>query len=142
MLASLYVVVHEDDFSTCERDGCLPSLRVNPGKDYISLRVSPEAAMERYRQTFGATVPTEKLLVLCLNFTEKGFAHFASDICDQAHFFCPRLSKKVVNDSCTDWGVWHFVGDLPMIQNEFVQVSWQRVFDVTVTEMLQITWHR
>ena len=127
MLGPLYLVVHQDDFAGFERSCSVQVRMLTPGKDYIGLRVTPEAAMERYRQTFGATVPTEKLLVLCLNFTEKGFAHFASDICDQAHFFCPRLSKKTFNDSTIDWGVWHFVGDLPLSQTEMLQFTFHRV---------------
>ena len=127
MLGALYLVVHQDDVPACERSGCVQVRLVTPGKDYIGLRVTPEAAMERYRKTFGDKVPTPELLMLCLNFTEKGFAHFASDICDQAHFFCPRLSKKTFNDSSTDWGVWHFVGDLPLSQTEMLQFTFHRV---------------
>ena len=127
MLGPLYLVVHQDDFAGFERSGSVQVRMVTPKKDYIGLRVTPEAAMERYRKTFGDTVPQPELLMLCLNFTEKGFAHFASDICDQAHFFCPRLSKKVFKDSSTDWGVWHFVGDLPLHNSEMLQVTWNRV---------------
>ena len=114
MLGPLYLVVHQDDFAGFERSGSVQVRMVTPKKDYIGLRETPEEAMKRYRLTFGDKVPTSELVMLCVNFTEKGFAHFASDICDASHFFCPRLSKKTFNDSTTDWGVWHFVGDLPL----------------------------
>ena len=91
------------------------------------MRVTPEEGMQRYRQTFGDKVPTFELIILCLKFTEKGFPHFANDICDQAQFFCPRLSKKIFPSSPgTDWGVWHFVGDLPLIQTELLQFTFHR----------------
>ena len=126
MLGPLYLVVFF--FGAGFERSCSVQVRmVNPGKDYIGLRVTPEAAMERYRLTFGDKVPTTELVMLCVNFTEKGFAHFASDICDASHFFCPRLSKKTFNDSTTDWGVWHFVGDLPLTQTEMLHLTFHRV---------------
>ena len=127
MLRTLYLVVHQDDVPGCERSGCVQVRMVTPGKDYIGLRVTPEAAMERYRLTFGDKVPTTELLMLCFNFTEKGFAHFASDICDASQFFCPRLFKKTFNDSTTDWGVWHFIGDLPLTRTEMLRCTLHKV---------------
>ena len=120
MLGPLYLVVHQDDFAGFERTGCVQVRMVTPKNDYIGLRESLEEAMKRYRLTFGDKVPTSELVMVCVNFTETGFAHFASDICDASHFFCPRLSKKTFNDSTTDWGVWHFVGDLPLTRTEML----------------------
>ena len=120
MLGPLYLVVHQDDFAGFERSGSVQVRMVTPKNDYIGLRESFEEAMKRYRLTFGDKVPTSELIMLCVNFTETGFAHFASDICDASHFFCPRLSKKTFNDSTTDWGVWHFVGDLPLTRTEML----------------------
>ena len=127
MLGPLYLVVHQDDFAGFQRTGSVQVRMVTPKHDYIGLRESLEEAMKRYRLTFGDKVPTSELVVVRVAFTETGFAHFASDICDASHFFCPRLSKKVFNDSSTDWGVWHFVGDLPLSQTEMLQVTWHRV---------------
>ena len=126
MLGPLYLVVLF--FGAGFERSCSVQVRmVTPKKDYIGLRVTPDAAMERYRLTFGDKVPTTELVMLCVNFTEKGFAQFASDICDASHFFCPRLSKKTFNDSTTDWGVWHFVGDLPLTQTEMLQCTLHKV---------------
>ena len=120
MLGPLYLVVHQDDFAGFERSGSVQVRMVTPKKNYIGLRESFEEAMKRYRLTFGDKVPTSELVMLCVNFTETGFAHFASDICDASDFFCPRLPKKTFNDSTTDWGVWHFVGDLPLTRTEML----------------------
>ena len=127
MNGTLYLVLHKDDAPYCDWQRFVPPRFVTPGKDTIGLRVTPEAAIERYRKIFGETVPTSSLFVLCLTFTEKGFAYFASDICDETHYFCPRLSKRTYNDTSEDWGVWHFVGDLPLHDPELLQFSWKMV---------------
>ena len=123
MLGPLYLVVHQDDFAGFQRTGSVQVRMVTPKNDYIGLRESLEEAMKRYRLTFGDKVPTSELAMVRVTFTETGFAHFATDICDASHFFCPRLSKKIFNDPTTDWGVWHFVGDLPLMQTEMLQCT-------------------
>ena len=120
MLGPLYLVVHQDDFAGFQRTGSVQVRMVTPRHDYIGLRESLEEAMKRYRLTFGDKVPTSELAVVRVEFTQAGFAHFGSDICEASHFFCPRLSKKIYNDSTTDWGVWHFIGDLPLNRQELV----------------------
>ena len=37
---------------------------------------------------------------------------------DGAGNFKPKLYKNVYNDSATDWKVWHFVGALPLTEND------------------------
>ena len=127
MLGPLWLVVHQDDFAGFQRSGSVQVRMVTPKKDYIGLRESPEEAFKRYQLIFGDKVPTAELVMVCVEFTETGFAHYASDICDASHFFCPRLSKKIFDDSTTDWGVWHFIGDLPLTRTEMLRCTLHKV---------------
>ena len=123
----MYVVVHQRDMPSIETSGLLESRLVTPGKNYIGLRLNATAALERYRLHFGNGVPTEQLVALGVNFTERGFVNFATEICDGTHHFCPRLHKKIFNDANIDWGVWHFAGDLPLNQPDMLVLSYHEL---------------
>ena len=43
------------------------------------------------------------------------------------------MSKKTFKDSSIDWGVWHFVGDLPSTQTEMLHLTFHRVNEVEET---------
>ena len=59
---------------------------------------------------------TDALLRIC--FTAAGLAEYATTVTTAQGNFKPKLYKNVYNDSATDWKVWHFVGELPLSEND------------------------
>ena len=91
----------------------------------IGLRERAEDAIERYRLNFGE-IEKEKVKVLEVTFTSLGLAHFTTQTCGQENRFCSQLSKKTCGTD-VDWGVWHFVGDLPLDQPHFLVACWSEI---------------
>ena len=122
---TLYLVVHTDDVALCRASGSVPSRFVSPKKKIIGLRERAEDAIERYRLNFGE-IEKEKLVLLQDIFTPLGLAYFTTQTCGPANRFCSQLSKKTYGTD-VDWGVWHFVGDLPLDQPHFLVASWSEI---------------
>ena len=108
----LYKAVLQADVPEFKRNGILPLKRTGPDAGRIGLRESPEAALER-ASLYHDRVGKDTHCLLQVRFTPLGVGHFAVLCQGQEHAFCPTLFKKTYRDD-TDWGVWHFLEDLPL----------------------------
>ena len=79
---------------------------------HIGLRQTAEVAVSR-AFLFEDHISKDSHVMLRVTFTPLGVALFASTFTDGTNNFRPILSKKVVSDD-KDWGVWHFLQDLPL----------------------------
>ncbi len=109
----LYLVLHKDDAETAVRTGFVAARHVTPKWDVIGLRQNPEEARKRYLKVFGETADASLVLLECF-FSAAGIVRFTLELTDAAHDFLPRLHKVQFANQAEDWGVWHFVGDLPL----------------------------
>ena len=119
----LYLAMHKHDVASIKAGGEVPLRHVSPKKSTIGLRERLEDAVERYSLAFGPTAK-EELAVLRVVFTSLGIAHYTTDNCGPTHHFQCRLSKKIWNDN-VDYGVWHFIGALPLVKDSMMSVQWQ-----------------
>ena len=118
----LYLAVHRDDVECIESRGQVPLRFTSPNKFTIGLREKMEDAVERYDLAFGPT-PREQLAVLRIVLTPLGIAHFTTDNCGVEHNYQCRLSKKIWTDG-VDYGVWHFIGPLPLGSDRLMSMRW------------------
>ena len=109
---TLYKAVLQADVPEFERIGFLPLKRTGPDAGHIGLRESPQEALERTR-LFHDRVCRDTHCLLRVRFTPLGVAHYAVRCQGQEYKFCPTLFKKTYKGD-TDWGVWHFLEDLPL----------------------------
>ena len=109
---SLYLAVHKDDLDCIKAHDHVPLRFTSPGKSTIELCEKMEDAVKRYCWAFGP-IPKEQLVLLQVVFTPLGIAHYTTENCGLPHNFQCRLSKKIWNDG-VDYGVWYFIGDLPL----------------------------
>ena len=119
----LYLALHKDDVATINKGVEVPLRYVSPTKSTIGLRERLEDALHRYSLAFGPTAK-EELAVLRVVFTSLGIAHYTTDNCGPTHDFQCRLSKKIWNDD-VDYGVWHFIGALPLVKDSMMSGQWQ-----------------
>jgi hypothetical protein len=119
---ALYVVLHKDDAEQMVRVQHLSSRHVSPSWPEIGLRQDPDQALERFEKIFG-TVDHSVLVLVEVLFSAHGIAKWATELTNQTHQFMPRLYKKTFWKQEEDWGVWHFVGDLPLEDTTLVTVS-------------------
>ena len=124
---TLYGVLHADKVESCLVQGSVPTRYLTPEKNYIGLRKDAKAAIERYRQIFGENTPKNQLAFLEVHFTAEGVVRFVTESCGPEDLFCSRLSKRTYKDYSVDWGVWHFVGDLPLGNADLLTVSFASV---------------
>ena len=110
---ALYVVLHKDDAEQMVRVQHLGSRHVSPSWPEIGLRQDPDQALERFKKIYG-TVDHSLLVMGQVLFSADGIAKWATELTNQTHDFMPRLYKKTFRKQEEDWGVWHFVGDLPL----------------------------
>jgi len=118
----LYVILHKDDAQQMVDVQRLSSRHVSPSWPEIGLRQQPSEAMERFEKIFGKHDPSYLVLVEVL-FSAEGIAKWVTELTNQTYQFMPRLYKKSFRNQEEDWGVWHFVGDLPLEDNTLVTVS-------------------
>ena len=119
----LYLAVHKDDVDCIKKNSKVPTRFTSPKKPHIGLREKIPDALARYRLAFGSTTSNEFLVVMRVVFTPLGIAHFTTDNCGVEHHFQCRLSKKIWED-CGDYGVWHFIGDLPLADDSMMKIEW------------------
>ena len=119
---ALYVVLHNDDAEQMVRVRQLSTRHVSPSWPEIGLRQSPSQALERFEKIFG-TVDHSVLVLVEVLFSAHGIAKWATELTNQTHQFMPRLYKKSFRKQEEDWGVWHFVGDLPLEDTTLVTVA-------------------
>ena len=78
----------------------------------IGPRQDPREARARYFQVFRENHQQPNLVLFTLVFSQ---------------IFLPKLHKVKYANQDKDWGVWHFVGDLPLNSPEIMTASWSRM---------------
>ena len=114
----LYLLIHEHDKEGIDKYGVVPRrIYTASHKSYISLRETVAEAKVRAQELFAYTSSLdETFLVLRIQFTHKGFCHYAtSSSTSVVPPGTPLLYKLAYpNDKVKDWGAWAFHADLPM----------------------------
>ena len=67
--------------------------------------------------------------VLEIRFSPPGLAYYTTTLLGSEFDFKPTLYKVQYKDKNTDWGVWHFLGDMPlqsvdMSGNSLIESTW------------------
>ncbi len=118
---------------TAFKVGNINTRHVTPQWPEIGLWQEPDQALDRYKQMFRDV--DDISLVLCeIVFSTKGFAKWVTDLTDKTFDFHRRLYKKAYRDQEKDWGVWYFIGDLPLNDKDlvtFVVREWSRLSPAT-----------
>ena len=83
---------------------------------HIGLRERMEDAVDRAIKVEGRA-SKESHLILRVEFSALGFAHFGTTCQGASYQFLPALHKKSYQGA-TDWGVWHLLCDLPLSLND------------------------
>ena len=83
---------------------------------HIGLRERMEDAVDRAIKVEGRA-SKESHLILRVEFSALGFAHFGTTCQGSSLQFLPALYKKSYHGA-TDWGVWHLLCDLPLSLND------------------------
>ena len=83
---------------------------------HIGLRERMEDAVDRAIKVEGRA-SKESHLILRVEFSALGFAHFGTTCQGASLQFLPALYKKSYQGA-TDWGVWHLLCDLPLSLND------------------------
>ena len=83
---------------------------------HIGLRQRMEDAVDRAIKVEGRA-SKESHLILRVEFSALGFAHFGTTCQGSSLQFLPALYKKSYHGP-TDWGVWHLLCDLPLSLND------------------------
>ncbi len=128
---ALYVVLHKDDAQQMVQVQRLSTRHVSPSWPEIGLRQDPDQALERFKKIFG-TVDHSFLVLVEVLFSAAGIAKWATELTDQTHEFMSRIYKKTFRKQEKDWGVGHFVGDLPLQDTTLVKVVSRPVSDADI----------
>ena len=83
---------------------------------HIGLRQRAEDAVDRAIKVEGRA-SKESHMILRVEFSALGFAHFGTTCQGSSLQFLPALYKKSYHGA-TDWGVWHLLCDLPLSLND------------------------
>ena len=97
---------------------------------HIGLRQRMEDAVDRAIKVEGRA-SKESHLILRVEFSALGFAHFGTTCQGSSLQFLPALYKKSYQGA-TDWGVWHLLCDLPLslsdaMGNPLVSSDWMEI---------------
>ena len=118
-----YLGIHKGDQETIVKHGYVPRrIYTASNKSYISLRVNSAEAMVRAQELFEnrCVIDKQTLLMLRIQFTHKGFSHYATSYTTSAEPhapFAPLLYKFMYpTDQEKDWGAWALHADLPLNQ--------------------------
>ena len=106
---TLHVVVAKHEVESCVSQQLL---RRDAGWMYVGLRKRVEDAVDRAVRT-QESVSKETHVLLSVTFTFLGIAHFAT-LSTSAETQHQPMLHKVAYRGPYDWGVWHFLGDLPL----------------------------
>ena len=125
---TLYLVLAKADRDVVVATANVP-LRYAGVRAYVGLREQPGDAVHRYNASFSGGVSTATHVLLSLTFTTEGLARYCTKTTDAAHGFVPVLTKRVYADASRDWGVWHFIGDLPLDEPNHIIPVWREITD-------------
>ena len=128
---ALYVILHQDDAEQMVRVQRLSCRHVSPSWPEIGLRQNPDQAVLRFEKIFGK-VDHSVLVLVEVVFSAHGIAKWVTELQNQTHEFMPRLYKKSFRNQEEDWGVWHFVGDLPLQDTTLVSVGLRKLSDAVL----------
>ena len=97
---------------------------------HIGLRERMEDAVDRAIKVEGRA-SKESHLILRVEFSALGFAHFGTTCQGASYQFLPALHKKSYQGA-TDWGVWHLLCHLPLslsdaMGNPLVSSDWMEI---------------
>ena len=109
---TLFLVVSKADKLVIESDGAVKLTAWRRDWKYIGLRESPSDALEKAQRFERCSKETHE--VLAVNFTPLGVQYFTTTPSDSSNRFKPLLHKVDYRGSDKDWGVWHFLCDLPL----------------------------
>ena len=114
----LYLLIHEHDKEGIDKYGVVPRrIYTASHKSYISLRETVAEANVRAQELFDTRCALEEpFLVLRIQFTHKGFCHYAtSSSTSVVPPGTPLLYKLTYpNDKDKNWGAWALHGDMLM----------------------------
>lgn len=106
---TVFVSVGKADRGYFESHGKLRCGIVSPGRDYIGLLGKADDAQERQRKIQGAA----DVCLIRVVFTSRGVAQYTTTIMGASAKFSSQLHKVTYSDD-KGWEVWHFVGDIPL----------------------------
>ena len=111
--------VHPADYQGVVETGFVPRLDYAAEHDtYIGLSQNRDDAVARAMELFdeGSAMETGTILLLRIQFSHKGFAHYATRVLGPEEAFAPMLYKIIYpyDTSGQDYGAWAFHGDLPL----------------------------
>ncbi len=111
----LYLCVSREHLNRIQAINCVtPGLAANTKwRPLIGLRERKDDAIERCARNTGAAVTGLTHVLIAFQFTAKGLAYFMKLNAGISHGYKSTLAKQSFNDG-SDWGVWHFNGDLPL----------------------------
>jgi hypothetical protein len=110
----LYLVINKLDKAACESSRLVPLRYTKATAKYTGLREMKKDASERYESIFTSeTVTADTHVMLKVTFTIDGVDHYMLTARDGNKAGLPILSK-IMNGDETDWGKWHFQGELPL----------------------------
>ncbi len=115
----LYLVLHKDHAELAFRVEQISTRNGSPSWPHFGLRPVPEQALDRNKKMFG-TVDHFSLALCEIRFSAAGIAKWVTELSDKTYDFQPRLYKKAWRNQDKDWGVWHFLGDLPLKDKDLV----------------------
>ena len=133
----LYLLIHEHDKDGIDKHGVVPRrIYTASHKSYISLRETGAEAKVRAQELFAYTSSLdETFLVLRIQFTHKGFCHYAtSSSTSVAPPGTPLLYKLAYpNDKLKNWGAWALHGNMLMEHLDetgavLLKCEWQQFF--------------
>ena len=123
----LYTMVSK---ACVEESAELNMLKIAEDAWHIGLRQRMEDAVDRAIKVEGH-ISKESHLILRVEFSALGFAHFGTTCQGASYQFLPALHKKSYQGA-TDWGVWHLLCDLPLslsdaMGNPLVSSDWMEI---------------
>ena len=125
---TLYTFIPKAEQPLVAAEGCLRMKRAGRDAWRIGLRTSVQDALDRASH-FNAHVSKHTHCVLQIHFSSLGLAYYTTTTPGSDFNFKPTLYKKQFNDRHNDWGVWHFLGDMPLncvdgSGNFFIASTW------------------
>ena len=115
---SLWLVMLRAEWSESQRRGWIST----GSGSYIGLRERMEDAWEWMTAILQGTGHREDYVLVHVRFTRLGFLDYSLPTTRMEKNFAQVLRRVVYEQDTTnhDWGVWHFHGDLPLLQPRLV----------------------
>ena len=127
----LYMVVHRDDLESVNACGAFCPCLVSKDKAHVALRVKVDQAQESFKMICKNAAPDNGIMIR-VAFSASAILRYTTTCVPTSHH-AQMLSKRVWwnDNSGEDYGVWHFLGDLPIREDGMVRCTWDGVRDST-----------